>query len=129
MYNDIIRRDLIILPHMEFTACHGVLDFEHTTPQEFHVCVSVLTDLEKAGETDDVEDTVSYAEIYEKVEAVIMGEHCNLLERLASKMCESILEDEKLLTARVKITKVKAPMGSGIPAAVEITRTGADYGL
>lgn len=129
MYTELLHQDKIILPDMRFCACHGVLADEHSTPQDFKVAVVMYLDTTTAAETDDVEDTVNYAEIYAEVERVMTGPHHNLLESLASEIAHAVLANELVQRVEVRVDKLAAPMGGGVPAAVEIERTAADYGV
>lgn len=129
MYTELLHQDKIILPNMRFSACHGVLESEHTEPQEFAVAVTMWLDTTTAAETDDLADTVNYAEVYAEVERVMLGVHHNLLESLASEIAHAVLADELVQKVAVRLEKVAAPMGQGVPAVLEIERTAADYGV
>lgn len=129
MYTEILHKDKIILPEMRFCACHGVLESEHSMPQEFKVSVTMLLDTTQAAETDDVADTVNYAEVYAFVERIMTGPHHNLLESLASEIAHTVLANELIQAVAVRLEKVAAPMGGGVPAVVEIERMAADYGV
>lgn len=129
MYTELLHQDKIILPNMRFSACHGVLESEHTEPQEFAVAVTMWLDTTMAAETDDLADTVNYAEVYAEVERVMLGAHHNLLESLASEIAHAVLADELVQKVAVRLEKVAAPMGQGVPAVLEIERTAADYGV
>lgn len=129
MYTEILHQDKIILPNMRFVACHGLLEKEHSEPQEFAVSVTMWLDITTAAETDDVADTVNYAEVYADVEGIMTGAHHNLLESLASEIAHTVLGNEIVQRVAVRVEKVAAPMGGGVPAVVEIERTAADYGV
>ena len=129
MYSDISHQDKIILPAMVFRACHGVLPQEHTTPQEFRLALTLWLDTARAAESDDIADTVNYAQVYEAAERIMLGAHHNLLESLASEIAHTLLADDLVQKVAVRLEKTSAPVGGGIPAAVEIERTAADYGV
>lgn len=74
--------DSIRLTGIRAYGTHGVLDYEHSQPQEFVVDVDLLVDTDRAAQTDDIADTISYADVADKVVAQIQGEHCNLIETL-----------------------------------------------
>lgn len=129
MYSDFSYQDKIILPQLAFVACHGVLPEEKKTPQEFKLSLTLWLDTTRAAETDDIADTVNYAEVYAEAERIMQGPPHNLLESLASEIAHVILADELVQKVRVRLEKAAAPVGGGIPAAVEIERTAADYGV
>ena len=65
--------DRIFLHGMRFMACHGALPHEREVPQAFEADVELGLDLREAGETDDLRNTVNYAEVYELIRRVIEG--------------------------------------------------------
>ncbi len=131
MYNEIEHLDKIILPELVFSARHGLLQAEKTTPQQFKVGVTLWLDTFFAAESDDIADTVNYADIYARIEQVMLGEHHNLLESLASAIAKAVLADEQVQRVRVRLEKSAAPLAKGVnlPAVLEIEREAADYGL
>lgn len=56
--------DKLVLRGLRFHGYHGVLKEEQKLGQKFVVDVDAWLDLSKAGETDSLEDSVSYAELY-----------------------------------------------------------------
>lgn len=67
------KNDSIILNGMTFYAYHGVLPEEKTLGQRYSVRVELFLDLSKPGQTDDLADTVDYADIYEIIKGVMGG--------------------------------------------------------
>lgn len=65
--------DYIHLNEMAFYGYHGVLEEETRLGQRFSVTVSLATDLQQAGETDDLAKTVNYAEVYELCKGIVEG--------------------------------------------------------
>ena len=60
--------DKIVLKNMGFFAHHGNLESETSQGQRFFVDVTIVTDLTAAGQSDDLADSINYAEVYETVE-------------------------------------------------------------
>ena len=50
---------------MEFYGYHGVLPEENTLGQRFIVDLIVETDLKQAGLTDELEESISYVDLYQ----------------------------------------------------------------
>jgi len=114
----------IYLNNMEFMTCHGVLPDEHITPQKFIVDAMIESAyVAKSGLTDTLDDTINYAEIYEVIQGVLEGEHCALIENLASKIGRLCVEKfPKLEKMTTKITKVNPPIpGYNGTVACEMT--------
>ncbi|QRV02418.1 2-amino-4-hydroxy-6-hydroxymethyldihydropteridine diphosphokinase [Arcanobacterium phocisimile] len=101
--------DAIRLTGVRAFGTHGVLEAEHRQPQEFVVDVELLVDMERAARTDDVSQTVNYALVADKIVAVIEGEHCDLIETLAHRILNAIM-DPRVVSAEVVVHKPNAPI-------------------
>ena len=117
--------DRILLEGMQFYAYHGVNPEERVLGQRYVVDLSVDLDLRRAGETDRLEDTVSYSHIYRTVRAVMEGEPRNLLESAAEAIADRVLAEFPVQAVSVTVKKPNPPVrGSSIEiAAVQIHRT------
>ena len=117
--------DRIELEGMVFGGRHGVRPAERAEPQEFKVDVKVDADLVAPGRSDNVEDTVDYRRIYAIAKNVIEGESHNLLESLATKIAERVLQLPNVGAVAVRIAKRPESMLPLDAAAVRINRTRA----
>ncbi|MDT4010394.1 MULTISPECIES: dihydroneopterin aldolase [Staphylococcus] len=117
-------KDRIFLNGMRFYGYHGVLSAENEIGQIFVVDVELTTDLTEAGKTDQVEDTINYAEVYADVKEIMEGEPKNLLEHLAALIANRINSHyNRVLETKVRITKEVPPIpGHYDGVGVEITR-------
>ena len=61
------------------------------TGQDFFVDVALTVDLTAASKSDEITDTVNYAEITNLVVAHITTEPVNLIEKLAGRIADQIL--------------------------------------
>ena len=116
--------DRIILEGMQFYGYHGVNPEERTLGQRYVVDLTADLDLRLAGETDRLEDTVSYSHIYRTVRSVMEGEPRNLLESAAQAIADSVLAEFPVEAVSVTVKKPNPPVrGSSIElAAVQIHR-------
>lgn len=117
--------DRIELEGMVFSGRHGVRPAERAEPQEFKVDVQVDADLSDAGRSDRVEDTVDYRPIYAIARSVVEGESAKLLETLAQRIAERVLELDRVATVWVRVAKRPQSMRPIDSAAVKIKRTRA----
>jgi dihydroneopterin aldolase len=117
--------DRIELQGMVFSGRHGVRPAEREQPQEFKVDVKLDTDLVAAGRSDRVEDTVDYRLVYRIVKEVIEGESVQLIETLAHRIAERVLDLKKVDAVSIRIAKQPESMRPIDAAAVKIRRTRA----
>ena len=84
--------------------------------------VKVDADLVAAGQSDSVEDTVDYRLVYAIAKGVVEGESAKLIETLAHRIAERVLELDKVAAVSVRIAKRPQSMRPIDAAAVKIKR-------
>ncbi|MGG6432981.1 dihydroneopterin aldolase [Anoxybacillus sp. D401a] len=116
--------DKIYVQQMEFYGYHGVFPEENKLGQRFYVDVMIETDLRRAGVTDDLNETVNYAHIYDICQSIVEGEPFKLIEAVAERIAEQILSTYTTISScTVKVTKPNPPIkGHYAYVAVEMTR-------
>lgn len=118
--------DLILLGNLRFYGYHGVIPEEAKLGQEFVIDLTLETDLRAAGQSDDLQHTIHYGDVYAQVRRIVEGERYNLLEALAENLAASLLKQHPQVTAiTVRVTKPNAPipgLGSG-RVGVEVRRS------
>lgn len=85
--------DEVFLEGLRFYAYHGVNPEERTLGQRFLVDVRVETDLRAAGQSDDLNDTISYSAVYKRVRAIVEGEPRDLIETVAEEIASAVLTE------------------------------------
>ncbi len=116
--------DKIVIKDLEIFAYHGVLPEEKRQGQTFIVTVELFLDLHDAGASDDLSETVNYADVCDTISRVMTGEKYNLIEAAAESMADTILlEYEKVNTVHVMLCKPEAPINMTFDTVyIDITR-------
>ena len=97
---------------MRFHARHGVLPQETLTGGDFLVSVEAGCQLQRATETDDVADTLNYADIHRMVKEE-MAVPSKLIEHVAGRIGRRILSEmPQIEELTVSVTKENTPMGA-----------------
>lgn len=102
--------DRIKLTGIEVFAYHGVLAQEREHGQTFVVDVELSLDLAEAASSDDLADTVHYGELAQAVHDRVKEERWDLIERVAGRVAELVLEDSRVGEVEVTIHKPSAPI-------------------
>lgn len=103
--------DKILLKNMAFFGTHGVLQEEKVLGQKFFIDVELYLDLKSAGKTDDLTQTVSYAEVYDIIKNHAEDKCYDLLEALGENICNDILKEYKnIAEIQIEIRKPEAPV-------------------
>ena len=102
--------DRIGIAGLEVFARHGVYEREHEEGQIFVVDLDVELDLSAAAASDDLGDTLDYGELAVAVRDRVADERWNLIERVAGRVADLVLEDPRVQRVRVTVHKPAAPV-------------------
>ena len=115
----------VTLRGLRFHAYHGVLEQEKVVGNDYEVSVKMSYDMRRAIATDNVDDALNYAEVYEVVKRVMM-QPCQLIERVAWRICVALLNEfPAARSAEVTLVKRNPPMGAdsdGAEVKVKVKR-------
>ena len=90
---------------------HGVLPHEAIEGQEFSVDLLVTLDLRAVSLSDDLTETINYADLAQIAYDNIVGERVQLIERLAGRIAEEISSTYSQITSvSVTVHKPHAPV-------------------
>jgi dihydroneopterin aldolase len=116
--------DKIILNDMQFYGYHGVFEEENKLGQRYRVSAQLYLDLKAAGKTDDLNESVNYAEVYTLCKEIVEGKPYNLLEAVAERIAADILTTYPMIqSCKIRVVKPDPPIpGHYDFVAVEIMR-------
>ena len=114
----------IYLRNVRFPAFHGVLPQEGIVGNDYLVNLVLDYDFSSALKTDDLQGTLNYAEVYQKVREE-MAVPSKLLEHVAGRIAHRLFSDfPEIQKLQLSITKVNPPMGADSDGAgVEVVLT------
>jgi dihydroneopterin aldolase len=120
--------DRIELRGLRLFGICGVLPHEQEHPQPLEVDIDIALDLAAAGGSDDLAETLDYGAVCDAVERVVTGERFGLLERLATRLAEAVLEQAAragiaVASVTVAVRKLRPPVPQSLATSgVRITR-------
>jgi dihydroneopterin aldolase len=104
----------IALEGMEFHAFHGCFAEEQLTGNTFFVDIYIETNTTSAEESDNLDETVNYAEIYELIKEE-MSIKSNLLEHVGIRIINAIKKRfEQIEHIELKVSKMNPPIGGKV---------------
>jgi dihydroneopterin aldolase len=116
--------DTIVLRGLRGYGRHGVLPSERSLGQPFVVDLALAVDTRVAGATDDLGQTADYAALARAALAVVEGEPVALIETLAQRIAEAVLDHPHVQAVDVTVHKPSAPVSVPFDdIAVTIRRT------
>jgi dihydroneopterin aldolase len=106
--------DKVFISQLHVDTIIGVYDFEKETKQSLFFDIEMLTDIRAAANSDDINDTVDYAVVSERIIKYVTAKPVDLLETLVEQIAEFILSDFNVSEVKVRVSK---------PAAVKEANT------
>ncbi len=96
---------------------------ERRIGQRYRLDLELFLDLAGAGRTDDLRDTVSYAEVHNAVVSVLRDRPFKLIEAAADRVAGVVLDRFPVGQVTVRLAKLLPPIDGVVASAgVEITR-------
>jgi len=104
----------ISIEGMEFHAFHGCLPEEQVIGNKFIIDLYIETDTSKAEESDNLEDTVNYSEVYNLVKKE-MEIKAKLLEHVGRRILNSLKTNlPQIEYAELKVSKMNPSLGGQV---------------
>jgi FolB domain-containing protein len=114
--------DQVIIKDLSARGIIGINDWEREKPQEILINITLFADLNKAGESDNIDDCVNYRTVAKKVQAHAESAGRLTVEALAADIAKICLEEPGVEKVRVRVEKPGAVRFSG-SVGVEIERS------
>jgi dihydroneopterin aldolase len=98
--------DTIFIRELRADAWIGIYEWEKLRPQTLDFNLEIGLDTHRAGETDNIRDTVDYGKVVERIRADLKDRHFKLLEALAEHISQVILHDFQAQWVTVSVAKI-----------------------
>jgi FolB domain-containing protein len=113
--------DRLHIDDLRISCIIGVEAAERAAKQDVRLSVTLHADLESAGRTDNLGDTVDYSVVSARIASLIDGSGFHLIEAIAQRVADMCLEYATVARVDVRVEKPCAT-GAARGVAVEITR-------
>lgn len=97
--------DQVIIKDLVARGIIGVNEWEREKPQEILINVVIFADLRKAGESDDINDSVNYRTVSKKVMAHAESAQRLTVEALAADLAKICLGMPGVQKVRIRVEK------------------------
>lgn len=112
--------DIIFLEALEIETVIGIYDWERSIRQKVVFDIEMATDIRKAAATDHIDDTLDYKAVAKRLIQFVGESEFQLVETLAEKVAEIILNEFHVPWTRVVLNKQGAVRGSrGVGVIIE----------
>ena len=103
--------DIIYLNDLRIETIIGIYDWERRTKQTVILDIEMGADIEKAAATDDINDTLNYKAVAKRIMAFVGDSQYELVETLAEKTADIILNEFNVPWCRLRLNKQGAVRG------------------
>jgi dihydroneopterin aldolase len=105
--------DIIYLHDLAVECVIGAWDWERDILQTVYIDLDMAWDIEAAGHSDELEDTLSYKDIAKAVSELVVRRKFKLVEAMATEIAQLLDEQFNIPWCRVKINKRGAVSTAG----------------
>jgi len=103
--------DIIYLTDLRIDTVIGIYDWERQTKQTIILDIEMGTDISKAALSDTIEDTINYKAVAKRLFAFVGESEFELVETLAEKTAELLMNEFNLPWCRLRLNKQGALRG------------------
>lgn len=97
--------DKIIIKDLTVRGIIGVNDWEREKAQDIRINIEITADLQKAGQSDRIEDSINYRTVSKKVISHVEKAKRFTVEALAADIASLCLEEKGVENVRVRVEK------------------------
>ena len=100
-----ILMDKIKLTELTVNTVIGIWDWEKRNPQKVVFDIEMSTDINKASKSDSIKDALDYKAVSKRVKQYALENQFDLIEALADKVAEIILNEFEVSWVKLTISK------------------------
>lgn len=104
--------DIVYIRELEVETIIGIFDWERNIKQNVSIDLEMATDISGAAQTDSIEDTLDYKSVAKRVIEFVEGSEFQLVETLAEKIAELVLNEFNVQALKLRLGKPGAVRGS-----------------
>lgn len=112
--------DQIELEKFRIMGIVGVLEQERQNVQPLEFTITLFLDLSKACESDFLSDTVDYVAVCQLVERIVKNHSDHLIEKLAKRVSDALLQLRPVKEVTVKLKKLRAPVSCDLGSSAVV---------
>jgi dihydroneopterin aldolase len=116
-----INQDIIFIKKLKIETYLGIYDWEQTKKQSIMLDIKIGID-NKAAKTNNLNDTINYQSVYNKLVEFITSGKFQLIETLAEQVAYLLFENFPTNYVKIKITKPFALKNALVGITLKRTR-------
>ena len=104
--------DTIFLHELKVETVIGIWDWERKIRQTVSIDLEMGADIRRAAKTDSIDDTLNYKAVSKRVQQFVADSEFQLVETLAEKIAELVLQEFEIPWIQVRVSKPGAIRGA-----------------
>jgi dihydroneopterin aldolase len=104
--------DIVFISDLDIDTVIGIFDWEREIRQTVRLNIEMNTDVRRAAQTDRIEDALDYKSVAKRLIGFVQESEFGLVETLAERCAEIVLEEFPVQWLRLKLDKPGAVRGS-----------------
>ena len=97
--------DIIFLNEVKIQTKLGVPEWERMAPQTIVLDIEIAMPNSKSCETDDIQDTIDYGAIVNRMRETLATKSFQLVEALAEHLCQLIMQEFGAPWVKIRVAK------------------------
>jgi len=104
--------DIVFIEDLRIDTIIGIYDWEREVKQTIALDIEMAADNTKAAATENIDDALNYKAVAKRLIAFTEDSQFQLVETLAERLAEIILDEFDVPWCRLKLSKLGAVTGS-----------------
>jgi dihydroneopterin aldolase len=104
--------DIVFISDLDIDTVIGIFDWEREIRQTVRLNIEMNADIARAAKTDHIDDTLDYKAVAKRMIGFVQASEFGLVETLAERCAEIILEEFPVQWLRLRLDKPGAVRGS-----------------
>ena len=104
--------DTVFVHELKVETIVGIWGWERKIRQTVSIDLEMGADIRRAAETDSIDDRLNYKAISKRVQQFVADSEFQLVETLAEKIAELVLQEFKIPWIQVRVSKPGAIRGA-----------------
>jgi dihydroneopterin aldolase len=104
--------DIVYIRDLQIETVIGIYDWEREIKQTVSLDIDMATDIRKAAESDNIQDTLSYNTVAKRLIEFISGSEFLLVEAMAEECGQIVMNEFNVPWLKLKLSKPRAVLGA-----------------
>ncbi|MDB4597738.1 dihydroneopterin aldolase [Candidatus Pseudothioglobus singularis] len=116
--------DIVFVQGLKVDTVIGIYDWEKKIRQDIVLDIEMSSDIAAAAETDHINQALNYKNVCKRVAGFVRESKFELVETLAERICQIILNEFNVQWVKLKLNKGEAITGAeGVGVIIERSKS------